>query len=126
MSIENDFPEFPYEDPPGWITCRQKPWNGVLVRVDRQSFKAGDKITFDVTVCSDAAGPNPAAKIRGVVSVTADTTSADYTIPWAGVLDAVTEGSITAFYTLTPADGGGPLTSEAAIVDYSRHQLGGT
>ncbi|MFD7554494.1 MULTISPECIES: hypothetical protein [unclassified Streptomyces] len=126
MSIELDFPEFPYEDPPGWITCRQKPWNGVLVRVDQQSFKAGDKVTFDVVVCSDAGGQTPVAEIQGVVSINTDTASVDYTIPWAGVLDAVTEGSILVWYTLTPANGGEPSTSEAAIVDYSRHQHGGT
>ncbi|MFE2323441.1 hypothetical protein ACFXD5_05890 [Streptomyces sp. NPDC059385] len=126
MSIELDFPEFPYEDPPGRITWRQKPWNGVLVRVDRQSFKTGDKVTFDVVVRSDATGQTPAATIQGVVSISSDCASVDYTIPWTGVLDAVTEGSIIAWYTLTPANGGEPISSEAAIVDYSRLQPGGT
>lgn len=125
MSIELDFPEFPYEEPPDGITCRQKPWNGVLVRVDQIPFKTGDKVTFHVTVCSDATGQTLAAKTQGIVAITADTTSADYTIPWDGVLDAVAEGSIIAFYTLAPADGSAPSTSEAAIVRYSRQQPGG-
>lgn len=30
MSIELDFPEFPYAELPGGVTCGQKPWNGVL------------------------------------------------------------------------------------------------
>ncbi|MFD6936930.1 hypothetical protein ACFWAP_12380 [Streptomyces goshikiensis] len=125
MSIELDFPEFPYEEPPGWITCRHKPWNGVLVRVDYIPFKTGDKVTFDITVCSDTTRQTSTVKNQGVVSITADTTCASYTIPWDGVLDAVTDGSITAFYTLTPADGSEPSTSEAATVRYSRQQPGG-
>ncbi|MFJ4188122.1 hypothetical protein [Kitasatospora sp. NPDC089509] len=125
MSVEPDFPEFPYEEPPHGITCWQKPWNGVLVRVDQIPCKAGDELTFDVTVCSDFHGQTPAATIQGIVSITADTTSADYTIPWDGVLDAVPEGSITVFYTLTPSDGSEPTTSEGTIVRYSRRQPGG-
>ncbi|MET9959647.1 hypothetical protein ABZ128_11370 [Streptomyces sp. NPDC006326] len=125
MSIELDFPEFPYEEPPGGITCRQKPWNGVLVVVDEIPFKTGDKVTFHITVCSDANGQIPAAEIQGVASITSDTTSAGYTIPWDGVLDAVTEGSIIAFYTLSPADGSRSSTSQEAIVRYSRQQPGG-
>ncbi|MFK0017116.1 hypothetical protein [Streptomyces sp. NPDC091027] len=46
--------------------------------------------------------------------------------PWNGVLDTVTEGSIIAFYTLTPSDGGAPSTSQEAIVHYSRQQPGGS
>lgn len=126
MSIELDFPEFPYEEPPAGITCQQKPWNGVLVRVEQISFKTGDKVTFHVTVCSDDTGQTPAVKIQGVVSITADTTSASYTIPWNGVLDTVTTGSIIAFYTLTPADGSAPSTSQDAIVQYSRQHRDGT
>ncbi|MFD8141591.1 hypothetical protein [Streptomyces sp. NPDC059708] len=126
MSIELDFPEFPHEEPPAGITCRQEPWNGVLVRVDRIPFKAGDKVTFHVTVCSDDAGQTPAVTTRGVVSITADTASVGYTIPWNGVLDTVTEGSVIAFYTLTPADGGALSTSQDAIVRYSRHRHDGT
>ncbi|GGS15862.1 hypothetical protein Snoj_29840 [Streptomyces nojiriensis] len=125
MSVELDFPEFPYEEPPGGITCRQEPWNGVLVAVDQIPFKTGDKVTFHITVCSDATGQTPAAEIQGVASITADTTSASYTIPWDGVLDAVTEGSIIAFYTLTPADGSASSTSQEAIVRYSRQRPGG-
>ncbi|MCX4957396.1 hypothetical protein [Streptomyces virginiae] len=125
MSIELDFPEFPYEEPPGGITCRQKPWNGVLVVVDQIPFKTGDKVTFHITVCSDATGQTPAAEIQGVASITADTASAGYTIPWDGVLDAVTDGCIIAFYTLTPADGSPSSTSQEAIVRYSRQQPGG-
>ncbi|MFB6518972.1 hypothetical protein [Streptomyces sp. NPDC056401] len=60
------------------------------------------------------------------MSVTADTTSVSYTIPWDGILDAVTEGSITVFYTLTPADGSTPSTSQEAMVQYSRRQPCGT
>ncbi|MFD7729633.1 hypothetical protein ACFV6F_04490 [Kitasatospora phosalacinea] len=119
MSIELDYPEFPYEEPVGWISCRQEPWNGVLVRVAQLSFRTGDQLTFDVTVCSDFPGQTSAATIQGVVSITSDTTSADYTIPWDGVLDTVTEGSITVFYTLTPADGSAPTTSQAAEIRYS-------
>ncbi|KOG54645.1 hypothetical protein ADK75_13490 [Streptomyces virginiae] len=126
MSIALDFPEFPFEEPPGSINCRQKPWNGVLVVVDQIPFTTGDKVTFDITVCSDTTGHTLAAKTQGVVSVTADTTSVSYTIPWDGVLDAVIEGSITVFYTLTPADGSAPLTSQEAMVQYSRQQPGGT
>ncbi|MFD5463077.1 hypothetical protein ACFWIQ_09655 [Kitasatospora sp. NPDC127059] len=125
MSVELDIPEFPHEEPPGGITCWQKPWNGVLVRVDQIPFKAGDKLTFEVTVCSDFSGQTPAATIQGVVSITDDTTTVDYTIPWDGVLDAVHEGSITVFYSLTPADGSKPTTSEGAVVQYSRRQPGG-
>nr|WSX47717.1 hypothetical protein OG409_01265 [Streptomyces sp. NBC_00974] len=125
MSIELDFPEFPFEEPPGWITCLQKPWNGVLVVVDQIPFTTGDKVTLDVTICSDTAGQTVAAQTQVVVNVTADTTSVSYTIPWDGVLDAVTEGSIIAFYTLTPADGSAPSTSQEAIVRYSRQQPGG-
>ncbi|MGR4880622.1 hypothetical protein ACIPUC_14505 [Streptomyces sp. LARHCF249] len=126
MSVELDFPEFPYEEPSGSITCWQKPWNGVLVVVDQIRFKTGDKVTFHITVCSDATGRTPAAEIQGVASITADTTSASYTIPWNGVLDAVTEGSIIAFYTLTPADGSPSSSSQEAIVRYSRQRPGGT
>ncbi|MGW0754004.1 hypothetical protein [Streptomyces sp. NPDC002587] len=126
MSIELDFPEFPFEEPPGSINCLQKPWNGVLVKVDQIPFTTGDKVTFDVTVYSDTTGQTLAAKTQGVVTVTADTTSVSYTIPWDGVLDAVTEGSITVFYTLTPADGSTPSTSQEAMVHYSRQQPGGT
>lgn len=126
MSVELDIPEFPYEEPPGGITCRQKPWNGVLVRVDRIPFKAGDTLTFDVTVRGDLPGRTPAATVQGVVGITADTTTVDYTIPWDGVLDAVPEGSITVLYRLTPADGSKPTTSEAALVRYSRRQPSGT
>lgn len=125
MSIELDFPEFPYAEPPGGITCQQKPWNGVLVRADQMLFKTGDTVTFHVTVCSDITGQTLAAADQGVVSITADTTSASYTIPWDGVLDTVTEGSIIAFYTLTPADGSAPSTSQEAIVRYSRQRPGG-
>ncbi|MGW6704525.1 hypothetical protein ACWGDE_06500 [Streptomyces sp. NPDC054956] len=125
MSIELDHPEFPYEEPPGRITCQQKPWNGVLVALDGIPLQRGDKVTFHVTVCSDAHGDTAAAEDRGIVSVTSDTTSAAYTIPWGGVLDTVTEGSIVAFYTVAPADGSAPSTSEAAIVRYSRLQPGG-
>ncbi|MFI9325235.1 hypothetical protein ACIGXI_36425 [Kitasatospora aureofaciens] len=125
MSAELDFPEFPYEEPPYGITWWQKPWNGVLVRVDQIPFNAGDELTFHVTVCSDVHGQTSAATIQGVVSITADTTTVDYTIPWDGVLDAVTEGSITVFYTLTPSDGSEPTTSEGAIVQYSHRQPGG-
>ncbi|MFE4482106.1 hypothetical protein, partial [Kitasatospora sp. NPDC056789] len=125
MSVELDIPEFPHEEPPGEITCRQKPWNGVLVRVDRIPFKAGDKLTFDVTVRSDFQGQTPAAAVQGVVNIAADTATVDYAIPWDGVLNAVTEGSIMVFYTLTPADGSKPTTSEGAIVRYSRRQPGG-
>ncbi|WP_280914379.1 hypothetical protein [Streptomyces sp. SPB4] len=60
------------------------------------------------------------------MSITADTTSASYTVPWYGVLDAVTKGSISAYYTLTPADGGAPSTSQDALVQYSRQQRDGT
>ncbi|MDH6145288.1 MULTISPECIES: hypothetical protein [Kitasatospora] len=49
MSVALDFPEFPYAEF-GGITCRQEPWNGVLVRVEEIPFKAGDKLTFHVTV----------------------------------------------------------------------------
>ncbi|MCX5409845.1 hypothetical protein OHA37_39125 [Streptomyces sp. NBC_00335] len=126
MPVELDFPEFPFEEPPGSINCLQKPWNGVLVVVDHIPFTTGDKVTFDVTVCSDTSGQTLAAKTQGVVSVTADTTSVSYTIPWVGVLDAVTEGSITVFYTLTPADGSTPSISQEAMVQYSRQQPGGT
>ncbi|MFF9646622.1 hypothetical protein [Kitasatospora aureofaciens] len=63
---------------------------------------------------------SPAVTIEGVVGVTADTTTVDYTIPWGGVLDAVDEGSSTVFYSLVPADGGKPTTSEGASVRYSR------
>ncbi|MEU4358680.1 hypothetical protein [Streptomyces virginiae] len=94
--------------------------------MDQIPFTTGDKVTFDVMVCSDTAGQTLAAQIQGVVTVTADTTSVSYTIPWDGVLDAVTEGSIIAFYTLTPADGSAPSTSQEAIVRYSRQQPGGT
>lgn len=94
--------------------------------VDHIPFTTGDKVTFDVTVCSDTSGQTLAAKTQGVVSVTADTTSVSYTIPWVGVLDAVTEGSITVFYTLTPADGSTPSISQEAMVQYSRQQPGGT
>ncbi|MEU3778372.1 hypothetical protein AB0F11_35255 [Streptomyces sp. NPDC032472] len=125
MSIELDFPDFPYAETPGGITCWQKPWNGVLVVVDQMPFKTGDEVTFHIAVCSDAAGETPAAEIQGVARITADTTSADYTIPWDGVLDAVTEGSIIAFYTLTPADGSASSTSQEAIVRYSRQGSGG-
>ncbi|MEU9047162.1 MULTISPECIES: hypothetical protein [unclassified Kitasatospora] len=122
MLVALDHPEFPYAEPAHGITCWQKPWNGVLVRVDQIPFKAGDELTFDVTVCSDFHGPTPAATIKGVVSITADTTTVDYTIPWDGVLDAVTEGSLTVSYTLTPSDGSEPTTSEGAMVRYSRRQ----
>ncbi|MGW6978284.1 hypothetical protein ACWGE1_02355 [Streptomyces sp. NPDC054932] len=125
MSIELDFPEFPYEEPPSGITCWQKPWNGVLVMVDQIPFKTGDKVTFHITVCSDIAGHTPAVEIQGVANIAADTTSAGYTIPWDGVLDAVVEGSIIAFYTHTPADGSAPSTSQEAIVRYSRQQPDG-
>ncbi|MEU5812133.1 hypothetical protein [Streptomyces sp. NPDC047718] len=125
MSVELDFPEFPYEEPPHGITCRQKPWNGVLVRVDRIPFKAGDELTFDVTICSDFHAQTPAATNQGVVSITADTTTVDYTIPWDGVLDAVTEGSITVFYTLTTSNASEPTTSDSATVRYSRQQPSG-
>ncbi|KPI06606.1 hypothetical protein OV450_3718 [Actinobacteria bacterium OV450] len=70
--------------------------------VDQIPFKTGDKVTSHITVCSDANERIPAAEIQGVASITSDTTSASYTIPWSGVLDAVTEGSIVALYTLTP------------------------
>ncbi|MFJ9447888.1 hypothetical protein ACIRRH_39580 [Kitasatospora sp. NPDC101235] len=93
--------------------------------MDQIPFKAGDELTFNVTVCSDFHGQTSAATIQGVVSITADTTTVDYTIPWNGVLDAVTEGSITVFYTLTPSDGSEPTTSEGTIVQYSRRQPGG-
>ncbi|MFE9799755.1 hypothetical protein ACFYP6_12850 [Streptomyces goshikiensis] len=126
MSIALDFPEFPFEEPPGSISSLQRPWNGVLVRVDHIPFTTGDKVTFDVTVYSHAAGQTVAAKTQGVVRVTADTTSVSYTIPWEGVLDAVADGSITVFYTLTPADGSTSLTSQEAMVQYSRQQPGGT
>ncbi|GHD75522.1 hypothetical protein ACFQL8_15060 [Streptomyces goshikiensis] len=126
MSIALDFPEFPFEEPPGSISCLQKPWNGVLVRVDHIHFTTGDKVTFDVTVYSDTAGQILAAKTQGVVRVTADTTSVSYTIPWDGVLDAVAEGSITVLYTLAPVDGSTPSTSQEAMVQYSRQQPGGT
>ncbi|MFD8749376.1 hypothetical protein ACFV0O_00090 [Kitasatospora sp. NPDC059577] len=125
MPVEFDIPEFPDEEPPGQIGCRQKPWDGVLVRVDRIPFKAGDELTFDVTICGDVLGQIPAATVQGVVSITADTTTVDYTIPWGGVLDAVPEGSITVFYSLAPAGGGRPTTSETAVVRYSRRQPGG-
>ncbi|MFG2341808.1 hypothetical protein [Streptomyces yangpuensis] len=125
MCVELDIPEFPYEEPPSGITCAQKPWNGVLVQVDRIPFKAGDEVTFHITVCGDIAGHVPAAETQGVVSIAADTTSADWTIPWDGVLDRVTEGSVIAFYTLAPADGGAPSTSQEAIVRYSRQHPGG-
>ncbi|WP_416876396.1 hypothetical protein, partial [Kitasatospora sp. SC0581] len=72
MSVELDIPEFPHEEPPGEITCRQKPWNGVLVRVNQIPFKAGDKLTFDVTVRSDFQGQTPAAAVQGVVNIAAD------------------------------------------------------
>ncbi len=91
MPIELDFPEFPFEEAPGLIGCRQEPWNGVLVVVDHIPFTTGDKVTFDVTVCGDTDGQSVAAQTQGVVNVTADTTSVSYTIPWEGVLDAVTE-----------------------------------
>ncbi|MFI5671087.1 hypothetical protein [Streptomyces sp. NPDC051704] len=93
--------------------------------MDQIPFKTGDKVTFHVTVCSDVTGQTPAAEIQGVASITADTTRAGYTIPWDGVLDAVPEGSIIAFYTLTPADGSPSSTSQEAIVRYSRRQPGG-
>ncbi|MEU9109859.1 hypothetical protein AB0D54_37140 [Streptomyces xanthophaeus] len=125
MSVELDVPEFAYEEPPAGITCQQKPWNGVLVWVDQIPFKTGDRITFDVTVWSDASGQTLAVEHQGLVVITADTTSASYTIPWDGVLDAVTEGSISAFYILTPAGGSAPLTSQEAIVRYSRQHPGG-
>lgn len=125
MSVELDFPEFPYEEPPAGITCQQEPWNGVLVTVDQIPFKTGDQVTFHVTVCSDYSGQTLAAETHGVVTITADTNSASYTIPWKGVLDAVTEGSIIACYTLTPVDGIPPLTSQEAIVRYSRQQRDG-
>ncbi|MFE1873092.1 hypothetical protein ACFW9N_19635 [Streptomyces sp. NPDC059496] len=105
MSIGLDFPEFLYEQPRGGITCWQKPRNGVLVVVDQMPFKTGDEVTFHITVCSDATGQTPAAEIQGVARITADTTSASYTIVWDGVLDAVTEGSVIAFYTLAPRRG---------------------
>ncbi|AWZ05941.1 MULTISPECIES: hypothetical protein [unclassified Streptomyces] len=117
MSIALDFPEFPFEEPPGSINCLQKPWNGVLVKVDQIPFTAGDKVTFEVTVYSDTTtGQTLAAKTQGIVSVTADTTSVSYTIPWDGVLDAATEGSITVFYTLTPADGSTPSTGSGLLL----------
>lgn len=59
------------------------------------------------------------------MSIIADTTSAGYTIPWDGVLDAVTEGSIIAFYSHTAGDGSVPASSQEAIVQYSRQQPGG-
>ncbi|ATZ24082.1 hypothetical protein ACFZBM_25420 [Streptomyces lavendulae] len=126
MPIELDFPEFPFEEAPGLIGCRQEPWNGVLVVVDHIPFTTGDKVTFDVTVCGDTDGQSVAAQTQGVVNVTADTTSVSYTIPWEGVLDAVTEGSIIASYCRTPVDGSTPSTSQEAIVRYSRQQSGGT
>ncbi|MEV7174581.1 hypothetical protein AB0O18_33385 [Streptomyces sp. NPDC093224] len=86
----------------------------MLVVVDQMPFKSGDKVTFHVTVCGDDTGQTPAAEFQGVVSITADTTSASYTIHWNGVLDTVTEGSVIAFYTLTPADGSAPSTSREA------------
>ncbi|MER7756813.1 hypothetical protein [Kitasatospora sp. NPDC097643] len=125
MSVESDIPEFPGEEPVGWITCRHRPWDGVLVRAGRIPFAAGDEVAFDVTVCGDVDGRIPAAMVRGVVSVTADTTAVDYTIPWDGVLDAVVEGSITVSYSLAPAGGGGPAVSESAVVRYSRRGPGG-
>ncbi|MFE7529816.1 hypothetical protein ACFU7Y_29490, partial [Kitasatospora sp. NPDC057542] len=93
--------------------------------MDQLPFKAGDQLTFDVTVCGDFPGQTPAATIQGVVNITADTTTVDFTIPWDGVLDSVTEGSITVSCTLTPADGSEPTTSQAAGVRYSRRQPGG-
>ncbi|MFE3791846.1 hypothetical protein [Streptomyces goshikiensis] len=117
MSIALDFPEFPFEEPPGSITCQQKPWNGVLVRVDHYRSRPA---TRSPSTSRSTAKP---AKSRGV---TADTTSVSYTIPWEGALDAVAEGSITVFYTLTPADGSTPSTSQEAMVQYSRRQPGGT
>ncbi|MFJ9773040.1 hypothetical protein ACIRVF_17675 [Kitasatospora sp. NPDC101157] len=125
MSVEFDIPEFPDEEPPHGITCREKPWNGVLVRVDRIPFRAGDKVTFDVMVCGDFHGQTPAATVQGVVAVAADTTTVHYTIPWDGVLDVVPEGSVAVCYSLTPADGSKPTTSESALVLYSRRQPGG-
>lgn len=94
--------------------------------VDHIRFTAGDTVTFDVTVRSDPDGQTLAAQTQGVVTVTADTTSVSCTIPWDGVLDAVTEGSIIVFYTRTPADGSAPSTSQEAIAQYSRRQPGGT
>ncbi|MGW6573537.1 hypothetical protein ACWGAN_15345 [Streptomyces sp. NPDC054945] len=126
MSIELDIPEFPYEEPPRGITCGQEPWNGVLLMVDRIPFRTGDKVTFHVTVHSDGSGQIVAARTQGVVSITADTTSVGWTIPWAGVLDTVSQGSISAFYTLAPADGSAPSTSQEAIVLYSRQRPDGT
>ncbi|MFF3213045.1 hypothetical protein ACFYYB_20525 [Streptomyces sp. NPDC002886] len=125
MTIELDFPEFPFEEPPGGITCAQKPCNGILVVVDHIRFTAGDTVTFDVAVCSDPDGQNVTERTRGVVTVTADTTSVSYTIPWDGVLDAVIEGSIIVFYTRTPADGSAPSSSQEAIAQYSRRRPGG-
>ncbi|AWZ09327.1 MULTISPECIES: hypothetical protein [unclassified Streptomyces] len=126
MSIELDYPEFPYEDSPGWITWAQKPWNGVLVMVDGIPFKAGDKVTFDVSVYGDSTGQTLAAWTRGVVDVPADITSVGYTIPWDGVLDAITEGFISAFYTLDPVGGGEPTTSQEGMVWYSLRRPDGT
>ncbi|MFD7915652.1 hypothetical protein ACFV30_33915 [Streptomyces sp. NPDC059752] len=125
MSIGLDFPEFLYEQPRGGIICWQKPWNGVLVVVDQMPFKTGDEVTFHITVCSDATGQTPAAEIQGVARITADTTSASYTIGWDGVLDAVTEGSVIAFYTLAPAEGSASSTSQEAVVRCFRQRPGG-
>ncbi|MFE6050424.1 hypothetical protein ACFQ6N_06705 [Kitasatospora sp. NPDC056446] len=93
MPVELGIPEFPHEELPGGITCRHKPWNGVLVRVDRIPFEAGDGLAFDVTVCNDAHGRIPAATIRHVVDITADTTTVDYTIPIDSAADSSLAGS---------------------------------
>ncbi|MFJ7776916.1 hypothetical protein [Streptomyces yangpuensis] len=126
MAVALDIPEFPHGEPPSGITCAQKPWDGVLVQVEGIPFEAGDEVTFHITVCSDLAGHVPAAETQGVVRIAAGTASVDWSVPWDGVLDTATAGSLIAFYTLAPADGGAPSTSQEAIVRYSRqHPDGG-
>lgn len=90
-------PELELRGPRGWLRRSSCPSGGrtrrygVLVVVDQIPFKSGDKVAFRVTVCGDDTGQTPAAEFQGVVSITADTTSASYAIPWNGVLDTVTE-----------------------------------
>ncbi|MGW9373777.1 hypothetical protein ACWGVR_27635 [Streptomyces xanthophaeus] len=93
----------------GWLSCQERPWEGVTVLADGPYFGVGDVVTFKVVLHTSATGNSPVESSRQGIQVTvggqeAGMQSVSAVIPWAGCLDQAPKGSIEVSYAVKSAD----------------------
>lgn len=93
MSTDIAAPEFASASFWQVINCRSEPWEGVPVTL-KHPFEKGDEVTFDVMVFAGY-DPDPSTTLHSfTITVAKNSPEVICKIPWEGVLDSVTKGTI--------------------------------